>query len=159
MKPVHAIRVTYEKILAGDALSDGELAEALQHFTQLETLLSPLGPRFAFAFSEVTRVASELARFQDNRHQAKSPFEKLKEVQDTRKATSKERAALALENPLREVALALAAEVGNLDQPGKSWDTPGGVVPGRVLNMVDDIRRIANGGEAYNEWREPKEKE
>ena len=50
---------------------------------------------------------------------------------------------------LLEVALALATEVGHLDVPGAKWD----VVPGNVLNMVDDIKRAGDGKPMYGDWK------
>lgn len=50
---------------------------------------------------------------------------------------------------LLEVAGALADEVGALDRPGAKWE----VVPGRVLNMADDIFRARLGKPMTYDWK------
>lgn len=51
---------------------------------------------------------------------------------------------------LLAVAQALACRVGALDDPkAAKWE----VVPGDVLNMVDDIQRIARGAMPHNDWQ------
>ncbi len=51
---------------------------------------------------------------------------------------------------LFEVAHALSCRIGDLDNPhATKWE----VVPGDVLNMVDDIQRIARGAPPHNDWR------
>ena len=53
---------------------------------------------------------------------------------------------------LRNVAVALANEVGRLDSPHASKWRDLGTVPGHVLNMIDDVRRLARGEAPYEVW-------
>ena len=56
-------------------------------------------------------------------------------------------------NALLKVSMALADAVAELDRPQGMKDWP--VVPGRVLNMIDDIKRIERGVPPWNEWATP----